>query len=211
MSADNKNKNLRLILAINAQGLPEEMSKSQFFPMPHDQTLETLENAGLWFGPRPVLEETESFRQIIPYIVLKYGSKYILYTRTPAGGEARLHGRTSLGVGGHIDLEDADVSGTHINLDNTLINATGREVLEELGYFAVIHQRWLGLLVDHDTPVGRVHIGVVGLWTIVDMPACAAEDAIGDVSLKSIEELQAGVESMESWTAMLLPWLSENT
>lgn len=210
MQADPVNmKNLRLILAVQTAGLPKHLSETQFLPMPHRQAIETLETAGLWLGPRPVLEETADFRQIIPYVVLQYGSEIIRYTRTSAGGEARLHGRMSIGLGGHVDLSDVETSGEAINLIRTLQNACDRELLEELGEIEVESKEWVGLLVENDSAVGRVHIGVIGLWRLRSLPTALAEDAIGEVSSISITSVNADVARLETWSAMLLPWLND--
>jgi len=210
MSTDpSKTKSLRLILAARTEGLPKQLGSTQFLPMPHHQAIETLESAGLWLGPRPVLEETEEFRQIIPYIVLQYGSEIIRYTRTPAGCEARLHGRTSVGLGGHVDLPDVETSGEAIDLVRTLENAANRELLEELGVVEIVSKEWVGLLVENDSSVGRVHIGMIGLWRLQSFPVGIAEDAIGEVSSSSLSDLKADVERLETWSAMLLPWLSD--
>lgn len=202
-------KNLRLILAARTEGLPKQLGSTQFLPMPHHQAIETLEAAGLWLGPRPILEETEEFRQIIPYIVLQHGSEFIRYTRTPAGGEARLHGRVSVGLGGHIDLQDVETLGEAIDLVRTLEKAANRELIEELGDVEIVSKEWVGLLVENDSAVGRVHIGMIGLWRLQSPPAATAEDAIGDVSLSSLSDLKANAERLETWSAMLLPWLRD--
>lgn len=206
---DPKAPGLRLILAASAGGLPAELARTQFRPMAEADAIGALEQAGLWLGPRPVLEETEAYRQIIPYIVLRYGDGFIRYTRTPAGGEARLHGRTSIGLGGHIDLGDVKVSGETIDLIGTLQCAAERELLEELGEVECASKTWAGLLVDNESPVGRVHIGMIGLWTLSAMPAGVAEDAIGDVALCSVQDLQDDAARLEGWSAMLLPWLAK--
>jgi predicted NUDIX family phosphoesterase len=204
-----KSNGLRLILATKTEGLPEQLRSTQFLPMPHSQAIETLEGAGLWLGPRPALEETEEFRQIIPYIVLQYGSEFIRYTRTPAGGEARLHGRISVGLGGHVDLTDVEATGETIDLIRTLENAADRELLEELGDVEIESKAWVGLLVENESAVGRVHIGMVGLWRLRSLPAGIAEDAIGQLSSTSVAELEADADRLETWSAMLLPWLTD--
>lgn len=70
-------------------------------------------------------------------------------------------------------------------------------------------KEWVGLLVESDTAVGRVHIGMVGLWQLRSLPTGMSEDAIGDVGLASARELQESADRLESWSAMLLPWLGE--
>src|SRR5699024_7470616 len=49
------------------------------------------------------MEQDTTYLQPIPYTIIKQGSKYFAYTRLEGGGEARLHGKTSIGAGGHMD------------------------------------------------------------------------------------------------------------
>jgi len=53
------------------------------------------------FAPRAQMEVDPSWKQLIPYLVLRDGDRYFLMRRTRAGGDARLHDRWSIGVGGH--------------------------------------------------------------------------------------------------------------
>ncbi len=199
-----------LILAAETARLPPQLAQTQFRPMDASQAVGALQNAGLWLGPRSVLERTESYRQIIPYIILKYGSKFIRYTRTPAGGEPRLHGRTSIGVGGHIDLGDVMSCGATIDLSGTLDGAAEREVTEELGAVECSAKEWIGVLVENDNPVGRVHIGLVGLWRLNALPPGTAEDALGEVTFCTIDELKADRDRLETWSSMILDWLADS-
>lgn len=204
-----QNADLRLILAAKTSGLPKPLMSTTFLPMPHAEAIGALERAGLWLGPRPTLEQTEAFRQIIPYIVLSHSDGFIRYTRTTSGGEERLYGRTSVGLGGHVDLADVETAGGAIDLAKTLERAAARELAEELGCVDIVAKEWVGLLVECDTAVGRVHIGMVGLWQLRSLPTGMSEDAIGDVGLASARELRESADRLESWSAMLLPWLGE--
>ena len=56
-------------------------------------------------------EEDPSHKQVIPYLVLRDGERWFLMRRTRAGGDARLHDRWSIGVGGHLNPGDVDVAG----------------------------------------------------------------------------------------------------
>ncbi|SFH52730.1 Predicted phosphoesterase, NUDIX family [Palleronia marisminoris] len=198
---------LRLILATRAAGLPPELAETGFVSMPNGVAIDHLENAGLWFGPRRILEETEEFRQVIPYIVLCVGNRIVRYKRTPVGGEKRLHGQLSLGVGGHVDLGDGRSSGENFDLFATIEQASEREIREELGDLTVSRRRWIGLLVDNDNPVGRVHIGLIGIWHIDKLPDRVAEDTLGEVTTVSLSELAKDAGSLETWSAILLPRL----
>ncbi len=63
------------------------------------------------FMPRREAEQDPGHKQIIPYLVLRDGPRLFVIHRTRAGGDARLHGRYSIGVGGHLNPGDVDVAG----------------------------------------------------------------------------------------------------
>lgn len=198
-----------MILAADASGLTDVLSTSGFHRLRHDTAITHLAEAGLWLGPRNDLEQREIFRQIIPYIVLRVGNQIVSYTRTTAGGEGRLHGKVSIGVGGHVDFSDVARQGEEIELRKTLETAAHREVNEEIGGVQIDCQSWIGTIVDNETAVGRVHIGVVGLWTLNASPSGTIEDAISGVALRTIDELLDEVDRMETWSAMILPALRD--
>lgn len=108
------------------------------------------------FMDRPLAEVDPSFKQIIPYVVCRYDGLTYMTQRTKKQGEQRLHGKFSLGVGGHINPtdrgDDDDV--------NILESAMRRELREEV---MMIHRDITPvgtIYIDH-TDVGRVHVGLV--------------------------------------------------
>lgn len=111
--------------------------------------LETIVSSGR-FEPRPAMERDRSFKQVIPYLVLRDGERYFLMRRTRSGGDERLHDRYSIGVGGHINPGDGGLSG-----------GLRREWEEELEASFTPGFRLVGLLNDDTTEVGGVHLGVV--------------------------------------------------
>jgi predicted NUDIX family phosphoesterase len=102
------------------------------------------------FRDRPAMEADRSFKQVIPYLVVRDGSRYFLMRRTRAGGDPRLHDRWSIGVGGHLNPGDM-----------TLAGGLRREWLEELDAELAPEFRLVGLLNDDTTEVGSVHVGAV--------------------------------------------------
>jgi predicted NUDIX family phosphoesterase len=102
------------------------------------------------YEPRAAMEHDPSFKQVIPYIVLRDGDRYFLMRRTQAGADQRLHDRWSIGVGGHLNPDDGD-------LHSGLL----REWHEELEAAFEPAFEPLALLNDDTTDVGSVHLGVV--------------------------------------------------
>jgi predicted NUDIX family phosphoesterase len=105
------------------------------------------------FLERPLAEEDAAFKQLIPYVVVRDRGRVFLMERTDAGGDARLHRKASIGVGGHLNPVDTG--------DDPLMVGLEREWAEELVADWVPEFRLVGLLNDDSNPVGSVHLGVV--------------------------------------------------
>ena len=78
------------------------------------------------FIPRPDAENDPGYKQIIPYVVLRRGDEIFMTRRLKKGGEARLHGLMSIGVGGHINPVD------DIDRESVLLRGLERELDEEV-------------------------------------------------------------------------------
>ena len=102
---------------------------------------------------RPIAEEDPGHKQLIPYVVVRDGDRVFLMERTDAGGDRRLHGKASIGVGGHLNPVDDG--------EDALMAGLRREWAEELvaGWTPEFHL--VGMLNDDSNPVGAVHLGVV--------------------------------------------------
>lgn len=131
---------------------------------------------GFWqrgrFVPRPLAEEDPSRKQLIPYCVLRAAEAILCVRRTKAQGEARLHGSWSIGLGGHVNPDDADPDDLEGAGPERFRKALQRELEEEL-HDAVgpgLMPVFVGLCNDDSTAVGRVHAGLV---YILDCPVAA--------------------------------------
>ena len=62
-----------------------------------------LDPGNHFFMDRAAAEEDPSHKQLIPYCIFRCGERILHYTRGKSGGEARLHAKISVGVGGHVD------------------------------------------------------------------------------------------------------------
>jgi predicted NUDIX family phosphoesterase len=150
------------------------------------------------FRPRGELETDPSWKQIIPYVVVRDGPRYLLMRRTRAGGDERLFERYSIGVGGHLNPGDGDVEG-----------GLRREWAEEIAADFVPDFTFVGLLNDDEDPVGAVHLGFVyeadtGRRVVAIREA---DKLCGDLCAPG--EVAAVVEHMESWCRLLFEHLAK--
>jgi predicted NUDIX family phosphoesterase len=148
------------------------------------------------FRPRSEAEEDPTWKQVIPYLVVRDEDRYLLMRRTRAGGDARLFERYSIGVGGHLNPGDGDVLG-----------ALHREWREEVEADFVPAFRFVGLLNDDDDPVGAVHLGFVYTADVEGRPVGIRETEKLTGDFRTPAEVGAVVDSMESWSRLLFEHL----
>jgi predicted NUDIX family phosphoesterase len=132
-------------------------------PLSEAALLATLEShAPVWL-PRSVAETDPTHQQWIPYGLIREPSgRWACYRRR--GTETRLIGSRSLGIGGHINPVDAPAAGVGGAPWGALFwNGFLRELAEELPDAVPGSSRFLGLIREAQSPVGRVHLGVVFL------------------------------------------------
>lgn len=145
------------------------------------------------FHPRSLMEADETWKQVIPYPVLRNGAEWFLMRRTRAGGDARLHDRWSIGVGGHVNPGDGAEAGD-------LSGALRREWLEELVVDFVPAFRLVGALNDDTTPVGRVHLGVVYEADAVGRPVAIRETEKLTGRFEPTARVAEVADDLETWS-----------
>ncbi len=160
-----------------------------------------LDPAHNLFLPRGAAEDDPTHKQLIPYLVLHHGDRVLCYTRGKAGGEARLHAKMSIGIGGHIN--DGDSHAEHFD-EAAYFRAVERELHEELVIPGGYRQRIAALLNDDSNEVGRVHLGVVHLIEVDSTDIRPREDAIRDLRFLTPAELAPLRERLESWSQICL-------
>jgi predicted NUDIX family phosphoesterase len=157
----------------------------------------------LSFRPRGEMESDPSFKQLIPYIILRYvdadGATHVFtYTRGSGQGEKRLHAKRSIGIGGHISEEDA-AGGS-----DPYLTGMRRELAEEVVIDASYVEQRVGLIYDPSTDVGRVHLGVVHVFDLEQPLVRPNEDDISETGFVPIDDLKLQRESLEVWSRLCL-------
>jgi predicted NUDIX family phosphoesterase len=148
------------------------------------------------YEPRAEMEVDPSFKQIIPYLVLRDGQRYFLMQRTDAGADARLHGLYSIGVGGHLNPGDGG-----------LIAGLEREWREELVADFLPEFDLVALLNDDTTPVGAVHLGAVYLADVGGRHVAIRETHKLRGGFAGTIEVAGVVERMETWSRLCFEFL----
>lgn len=144
------------------------------------------------YEPRSEMEVDPGFKQIIPYLVLRDGERYFLMRRTRAGGDARLHDRWSIGVGGHLNPGDQDLDG-----------GLRREWSEELVADWIPEFNFIGLLNDDTTPVGQVHLGAVFVADAAGRPVSIRETDKLSGAFATPAEVAAVAPDLETWSRLV--------
>src|SRR3990172_3804451 len=134
-----------------------------FFAGGVDASVERIRRQGE-FRRRADVEEDPSLKQIIPYLIIRHRDRIFLFQRSTRGGEERLHGRYSIGVGGDIAREDTN------GAQDLLAVGLERELHEELVIANGWRARPAGALNQDDTPVSPAHLGVGGAVGTDDAP-----------------------------------------
>lgn len=159
-----------------------------------------------FFVPRPDAENDPSLKQIIPYVILVHNGRVLRYVRGKKGGEQRLHAKASIGIGGH--MNDQDAAGGHFN-HAAFQRAVERETNEELKINTPFKDRIVALLNDDSNAVGQVHLGVVHIFECETDDIQAAESEITELGFVTPQELLANRDQLETWSQLCADALGE--
>jgi len=160
------------------------------------------------FMLRSQAEADAGYKQIIPYVIISCGGKYLSYVRGKRAGESRLVGNRSIGIGGHINPAD-EMPLFDSDFYETYLAAVEREVAEEVCVEASHTDSVVALLNDESNEVGAVHLGIVHYWTLDRPKVSRREQMITQIGFMSVEELEGVRDSLETWSQLCLAKLGE--
>lgn len=148
------------------------------------------------YMPREIMEADPSYKQLIPYCIFKHDDTVFVYTRGGGGGEQRLHGKKSVGIGGHICDQDTDYH-----------SAMMREIREEIVLNTMHVETCVGLVNDDSTPVGEVHLGIVHVFQVHLPNIQSNEPDIMCGDFVPIVDIMNNLEDFESWSQLCMKGL----
>ncbi len=157
------------------------------------------------FRPRAAVEEDEAWLQLISYVVLRDESGAVwAYARR--GGDGRLLGRRSVGVGGHIEESDRRPT-----LLDTARACARRELAEELAQpeAARLDPHPRGWIHERETAIGRVHLGLVfaARWTAPEPPLPKPGESLAAIGFLPPSAVRAD-NRFEQWSQLAVGLLS---
>lgn len=144
---------------------------------------------------RSIAEMDPTHKQLIPYVVVRDGDHVYLMQRTDAGGDARLHGKASIGVGGHLNPVDDG--------EDPLMSGLRREWDEELVADWEPEFTLVGLLNDDSNRVGAVHLGVVFTVEADGRPVTVRERDKLTGEFVDADAVRAAWDRLETWSQLV--------
>jgi predicted NUDIX family phosphoesterase len=182
----------------------------------------TFYDASLWHQilahlesrPRSQTEHDYNYKQLVVYILINHENVFLSYQRTPRTDESRLKAKYSIGIGGHVNLQDT----TQLSLfgaddarwNDFLLEAVWREVNEEIQIQATILRapKLICFINDDSDDVGQVHFGVVWLVKLAEPEVTTrGERGIGKLSFRGLTSLSSMRDRLESWSQLLVDHL----
>jgi predicted NUDIX family phosphoesterase len=185
------------VLVVKADWIHEIHATRGFLTAVHPDFLKDLHEKA-FFIDRPTAEADPSYRQVIPYVLVRNNGMYLTVTRHKTQGESRLHDKMSFGIGGHINPVDEDKG-------DILDSGLKRELAEELDVTeppGIGELEPLGLICDDTDEVSQVHLGIVLRW---DVPATVNIREADKMSGKYMTPAAIGAsrDRLENWSRLV--------
>jgi predicted NUDIX family phosphoesterase len=148
---------------------------------------------------RSEAELDRNHKQLIPYVLVICGNKILRYRRGKGGGEKRLHGLFSVGVGGHISEEDNGLFTNAVGYNESM----RRELMEEVAIEGA-KEAAVGVINDDSTDVGYVHFGVVHVLNVSNEDVAGNRSGIVAPEFVPIADATRDLSEYESWSRFCL-------
>ncbi len=154
------------------------------------------------FLSRAQAEHDPAYKQLIPYQLFRSQGRFFVYRRGGGVGEGRLAGRLSVGIGGHINTDDAE---NGVLTPEAYQSALRRERTEELAGLDEVATAFVGWINDDSDPVGQVHLGAVHLDEVPGAETLRIREHGEDLHAEgwwSAEEISGAADRFEKWSLL---------
>lgn len=151
-------------------------------------------------------ENDPRFKQLIVYCVIRDDHRRLFVYERASGkeyDESRLWGNSSIGIGGHIEIEDV-VGKTGVV---TILNTATRELDEELKIWGRIESKKITGIVNYDfDDVSLHHAGIVVMVRMKGTVKLANAENVrcGMKTIPEIVRLFGCNKSLEAWSRIII-------
>ncbi|HTA31124.1 MAG TPA: hypothetical protein VK731_11605 [Candidatus Cybelea sp.] len=156
-------------------------------------------SANTLYKNRSEAELDKNYKQLIPYVLIICHDKILRYQRGRKGGETRLHGLYSVGIGGHISDEDRDLFSSPVGYHEGM----RRELMEEVA-IDEMNEAVVAVINDDSTEVGLVHFGVVHILLVADESIATRRSGIVAPEFVPVADAVKEATTYESWSRFCL-------
>jgi len=189
------------VYVVNNDAIGTKNFKDSFRPVlqQFEEAIDEQFNEIGFFTPRYEAEVNQDLRQVIPYCLIKFEDYYFVTKRL--AGDSRLIGKTSCGIGGHIEIPE--------QLTNHPIWVSlYRELYEELdlglGEETVTKITLSGIIKSDATEVDKVHLGLVYVIEVCTWDITIKETDILEGIWVYKEDLKEYSDNWETWSQICI-------
>lgn len=198
---------------------------------PHNEAWAEEVIAKSSFVERWLAEKDNHILQLIPYVICVAENGKVFSYRRKSGGETRLEGKRSIGIGGHVNSDDkAYVKPKNLTLDSRIeeelsktmtpnswdvvLNGAVREINEEVGLDEDYIRKNLVEVGTMYTPtdgsekrtqapkVGEVHLGIIYKLTVPEDMMLSPDE--GMIEPGFIDPYSLDTDDFEFWSQLVL-------
>lgn len=144
------------------------------------------------------LEKDESYKQIIPYFIVKKNNYFFASKRKTAGTDKRAHGYDLIGFGGHLRKKD---------IKGQMKDWLKREFDEEIYAEKINNINFYGVVNDDSDAVsgiGKVHFGLVFIVNVLGKVYLKEKNKFQTGKFYSTFQLKRKMGNMESWSKIII-------
>jgi len=150
------------------------------------------------FLRRSKVEEDPNYKQLIPYVILHHNNTIFSYRRGALLSEKRLLHNYSIGIGGHISVNDPNLFTTSYE------EGMRREVQEEIYIDTKYKSNPVALLNDDSNEVGKVHFGVIHVFDLQEPRIRKKEKSINEPTFITLSKIKVDIEKYENWSQICI-------